>query len=249
MNINPVLVEPTVPSVFSTEALWSFAIYIFASCMNTLKQKLAFIFNIPQQLSNIPFISNLLADSEPASHNIRPRIDADACCICLCQINWEVASTCGHIFCGKCVIDLWEAKNKQKLKCPLDRREIPMLIINFNENGPAQTDPVAKTIVESVRLYNVLFSNQPRSVKQMILDAPYLLRRFSEFIRTRDGWIFLVKKILGCLYICLLLIYIISPLDLIPDYLPIVGWIDDFIVIFYVLLYISILYFDFLRGR
>ena len=32
--------------------------------------------------------------------DIQPRIQTDTCCICLNSITWEVASTCGHIFCG-----------------------------------------------------------------------------------------------------------------------------------------------------
>jgi len=216
---------------------------IFNMCFNIIRQKLSF-------LVNVPILSNIFA-SGPNNNNdhVRPRIHTETCCICLSQISLEVASTCGHIFCGKCIIDLWEAKNKQKLKCPLDRRDMPMLIKNFSYDLQAHPDAGVEKIIDSLHLYNVLFSHQPRSLKQMLLDAPYLLRRFFEFIRTREGWIFVVRKILGCLYISLLLLYIISPLDLIPDYIPIVGWIDDFIVIFYVLLYISILYFDFLRGR
>jgi uncharacterized membrane protein YkvA (DUF1232 family) len=31
---------------------------------------------------------------------------------------------------------------------------------------------------------------------------------------------------------CVALLYIISPIDLIPDFIPIIGWIDDLIVAF-----------------
>ena len=55
--------------------------------------------------------------------------------------------------------------NRQKLKCPLDRRDIPMILINFPKNEESLTDPVSKLIIENVIKYNISFSNLPRSVK------------------------------------------------------------------------------------
>jgi RING finger protein 170 len=267
MEIDAAIQDDTFPitSIFGKEAIISLVICsificfhlilfwkldIFSMFANAIRQKLSF-------LTNLPILSSIFGSSASShnnnnnhSHtNIQQRIETDVCCICLNAITLEVASPCGHIFCGICIVDLWESKQRQKLKCPLDRREISMLIRNFTVQQLSNPDPQTKRIIDAIRLYNLNFSSEPRSLKQKLLDAPYLLRNFFNFIRTRNGWLFFVRNILGCLYIALLFIYILSPLDLIPDYLPIVGWIDDFLVIFYVLLYISILYFDFLRGR
>jgi uncharacterized membrane protein YkvA (DUF1232 family) len=46
-----------------------------------------------------------------------------------------------------------------------------------------------------------------------------------------------------------MILYILSPLDVIPDYIPVIGWIDDAIVIVHLMLYISVLYYNFLRQR
>ena len=138
-----------------------------------------------------------------------------------------------------------------------------MIFINFPKNQDSLNNPISKRIIENVNQYNILYSNLPRSVKyllgffyklilklrQKFLDAPFLLRRFFEFIITREGWLFFIKNLLGCFYVLSLLIYIISPLDLIPDTIPIIGWIDDLIILCYILIYLSVLYFDFLREN
>ncbi len=37
--------------------------------------------------------------------------------------------------------------------------------------------------------------------------------------------------------ILVMIVYVVSPIDLIPDIIPIVGYIDDFVVVRYILLY------------
>ncbi len=39
------------------------------------------------------------------------------------------------------------------------------------------------------------------------------------------------KSIAAIVFFFLSLIYVISPIDLIPDFIPIVGWIDDIIAL------------------
>jgi Uncharacterized conserved protein len=60
---------------------------------------------------------------------------------------------------------------------------------------------------------------------------------------------FVIRKCLRSLYVLALLVYIISPLDLIPDAIPIIGWIDDAIAILFLILYITCLYYSFIRLR
>ena len=38
------------------------------------------------------------------------------------------------------------------------------------------------------------------------------------------------QKIIYFIIVIFAIIYIISPIDLIPDFIPVVGWIDDFFV-------------------
>ena len=38
------------------------------------------------------------------------------------------------------------------------------------------------------------------------------------------------KKGLSWVFLALAVIYILSPIDIVPDFLPILGWLDDFLV-------------------
>ena len=40
-----------------------------------------------------------------------------------------------------------------------------------------------------------------------------------------------MNRIIRWLIILILIIYVISPIDIIPDVIPIIGWIDDIIAI------------------
>jgi uncharacterized membrane protein YkvA (DUF1232 family) len=40
-----------------------------------------------------------------------------------------------------------------------------------------------------------------------------------------------MAKIIGIIALIIAVIYLISPIDLIPDIIPIVGWIDDVIML------------------
>lgn len=65
---------------------------------------------------------------------------------------------------GKCVIDFWESKGHTKLKCPLCRRDITMILTNFPTNNLQDEDYEKKRIVENAKTYNANFSNHSRTV-------------------------------------------------------------------------------------
>jgi len=68
-------------------------------------------------------------------------------------------------FKGKCLIDFWEIKNRSKIHCPLCRRDINMIIINFSQDEIPANDEESRKIIENVRFYNVCYSKQPRTVE------------------------------------------------------------------------------------
>ena len=57
--------------------------------------------NIIQTIAKYIPVNTVLHLSKLQKVEISPKIDADHCSICYCDIDKEVLSSCGHIFCGK----------------------------------------------------------------------------------------------------------------------------------------------------
>jgi len=239
--------------VFGFEAIIALTLGTFFLCFNAfLVWKTKIIEKIIEKCVDKFPILKLFGFGKPPSDTQQEavqRIGAENCCICFGDINREVSSTCGHIFCGKCLIEFWESKNKNKLQCPLCRRDINMIIINFSTSDVPPTDVETKKVIRDIKFYNKCFSTHTRTIYQVLLDSPYLMRRLIFSLSTREGFTFFLKRILGSLYILALVVYIVSPLDLIPDYIMILGWIDDAVAVIYLILYVTILYYNFLRER
>lgn len=236
--------------VFGIEAVIALTLGTVLLILNTIIIWKTKVFEkVIHKLAKIfPFLKRFGFGNEKPQEQVQ-RISAESCCICFGEIDKEVNATCGHIFCGKCLVDFWESKNKCKLKCPLCRRDINMIIINFSPYEASYGDPVTRNIIKSIKYYNICFSNQPRNMLQVVLDAPYLMRRLIISLSTKEGFTFFLKRVLGSLYIIALVVYILSPLDLIPDYIMILGWVDDAIAVIYLIMYVTILYYNFLRER
>jgi len=240
--------------VFGFEAIIALTLGMFFLCCNTIiLWKTKIIEKIIEKCVDKLPILKLFGFGKPPAENqeeqAAPRIGSDSCCICFGDITREVSSTCGHIFCGKCLIEFWESKNKNKLQCPLCRRDINMIIINFSTSDVPPNDLETKKVIRDIKFYNKCFSKHPRTIYQVLQDSPYLMRRLIFSLSTREGFTFFLKRVLGSLYILALVVYILSPLDLIPDYIMILGWIDDAVAVIYLILYVTILYYNFLRER
>lgn len=81
-----------------------------------------------------------------------------------------------------------------------------------------------------------------------MLDARFLLGLLGSFVGNREGIIFILKKIVTNPAIIGYLTYIISPLDLIPDVIPIIGLSDDLVAGAFLLTKISSIYYNYLRS-
>jgi len=69
-------------------------------------------------------------------------------------------------FKGSCILKFWFSKSKEKLDCPLCRRDIKMLMIN--NSNPESIETIQSTnhhmITQNVEEYNKLFSEGPDNV-------------------------------------------------------------------------------------
>jgi len=72
--------------------------FLLCSAISLCKTKL--IEKLIEKSAHYLPILKLFGLGEQLEENRASRIGADNCCICLGNINWEVSSTCGHIFCG-----------------------------------------------------------------------------------------------------------------------------------------------------
>nr|XP_012632825.1 E3 ubiquitin-protein ligase RNF170 isoform X2 [Microcebus murinus] len=124
--------------------------------------------------------------------------------------------------------------------------QVTLLLTVFDEDDQSQD---AVRLHQDINDYNRRFSGHPRSIVERIMDLPTLLRHAFREMFSVGGlfWMFRIRIIL-----CLMgaFFYLISPLDFVPEALfGILGFLDDFFVIFLLLIYISIMYREVITQR
>ncbi|TRY87951.1 hypothetical protein DNTS_005235 [Danionella cerebrum] len=109
-----------------------------------------------------------------------------------------------------------------------------------DSTSDAQVEP--ELVLNDITDYNRRFSGQPRSLADRLRDAPVLLRRAFSLLFSVSGlfWMFRLR-VCVCVLVCVL--YLLSPLDLVPEaLLGVTGFIDDLLVLIMLALYITTLY-------
>jgi len=217
-------------------------IALFLAFLIVIFWKNSFIQILVQAFSKI-LPSNLsLASKKLSKICVAPKIDAEHCSICYCDIEKEVKSNCGHVFCGDCLIKFWHSKKKEKISCPLCRCEVNIITPNFNSNSVSFQDVKAQEIIDNITRYNISCSACPTTVLQLILGSPSSIKIFLESLPSRQGFSSVLKGVIGFLYGLAMLIYMISPQDKIEENDTMFGWIDDSASLIYLFLYIVILF-------
>jgi len=216
--------------------------FLFFGIILAIFWKNVLIQTILQGLSRILPVNDLFNLKKYQKVCIAPKIDAEHCSICYCDINKEVISNCGHVFCGDCLIKFWHSKKKEKISCPLCRSDVNMLIANFATNEMSIKDNETKNIVDNITHYNISCSNCPSTILGLVLGSPSSLKIFLESLPSRQGFTSVFKLVLAFLYVLAMLIYFISPAEIVPEYETMFGWVDESASFIYLFLYVVVLF-------
>ncbi|TRY87950.1 hypothetical protein DNTS_005235 [Danionella cerebrum] len=193
-----------------------------------------------------------------------------SCPVCLQQAVLPIETNCGHLFCGPCIVAYWRYGTwLGAVNCPICRQRVSkvslishrqsatnddillrmMVTLIFplfseavvsDSTSDAQVEP--ELVLNDITDYNRRFSGQPRSLADRLRDAPVLLRRAFSLLFSVSGlfWMFRLR-VCVCVLVCVL--YLLSPLDLVPEaLLGVTGFIDDLLVLIMLALYITTLY-------
>ena len=81
----------------------------------------------------------------------------------------------------------------------------------------------------------------------MIRETPFLLQRTFNFMRTREGFLYMIQRIFSSRVFLFSIIYIISPFDIFPEcLLGIFGLLDDLFVVGILLVVLTNFYYCYL---
>ena len=164
------------------------------------------------------------------------------CPICLNDCRLPIQTNCGHIFCTSCVIEYWRHGDWRlgtaAIRCPVCRGHVAILLPCFRPFP----DTCQLQLSHAINDYNRRFSGEPRPWIDYIRDLPTILRHLSSEFVTLGGVVYMLRiRIVLCFVAAIM--YLVSPLDLIPEaFFGILGLLDDMFVLLLLALYVSIIY-------
>jgi len=135
----------------------------------------------------------------------------------------SICTGCGHVFCSPCLQEYLDRKQE----CPICRTKVTLLIPLYNFGGATNDESL-----QFSRRYNAQHAsaNEKVSMKQRIQQDVNVLRR-------RTGFSRLFRLVLG-ISLALFIMYLVTPVDLIPDSIPIVGYFDDVLLLIVIVVFI-----------
>jgi len=197
--------------------------------------------NVVQTFFTIFPIHRLINVQSFRKTHVSAKIDTDHCAICYCDIDKEVKSNCGHVFCGDCLIRFWHSKKQQKISCPLCRCDVNVLIPSFALQQPDQSED-HEEMLTNINKYNIACSNCPTTILELVLGSPTSMKMFIESLPARKSFIKAFKYFVAFLYTLGMLVYFISPEDQTSEHDVLFGWIDESASLIYLVLYIILLF-------
>jgi len=173
----------------------------------------------------------VVEDKKGGHISTRPPSGAE-CSVCLEAFICPVQANCGHYFCARCFLQMFNYSPgvvPSPVRCPLCRRKID--IVHNSSTEEEKNDQNHKDLFLRLQEYNQRFSNEPRTIFQMIRDTPTLLRRLWRDM-THGRLLFIIRNVRFLLLFMAIIFYILSPLDIVPEgVIGMVGLLDDILVV------------------
>ncbi|GLG93715.1 E3 ubiquitin-protein ligase RNF170 [Gryllus bimaculatus] len=143
-----------------------------------------------------------------------------------------------------CIRQYYEISNVTVMTCPLCRSNVNMLFIMFTnaEKEDASLEETRQIIYTFVDEYNQRCLLIRRTLVQVILDWPTTMRHLWNELFSINGLMYVTRAPIS-LCVIAAVVYILSPLDIIPEAVfGLLGLLDDLFVIFLIGLYVSVVY-------
>ncbi|CAI9112622.1 OLC1v1013095C4 [Oldenlandia corymbosa var. corymbosa] len=141
----------------------------------------------------------------------------DFCSICHANFHLPSQANCSHWYCSNCILQVWNhGPALQPCKCPLCRRPITLLIPSESTSRQLDNAEVSE-ILQRIQSYNRVFGERSEGLVQRVQDLPFLLRRLLRDIMDPQRSIPLVIRARVYLAAFLSAIYVLSPIDIIPE--------------------------------
>ncbi|KAK9713692.1 hypothetical protein RND81_06G044900 [Saponaria officinalis] len=167
----------------------------------------------------------------------------DCCSICHSNFNVPCQANCSHWFCGSCILQVWDHGSAlQPCRCPLCRRPIDLLIPT-EASMRQRVNPEVGNIIARLESYNRLYGERSSGLIQRLRDLPFLLRRLLRDLLDPQRSLPLVIKARVYVAIFLSVIYLLCPVDIIPEgILGVIGLLDDLIILLICFLHVAAIY-------
>ncbi|GAA0145065.1 hypothetical protein LIER_36068 [Lithospermum erythrorhizon] len=150
---------------------------------------------------------------------------------------------CTHLAIGNCIIQVWHHNSAlQPCKCPLCRRQISLLVPT-EASSRERHNPEVLEMLQKIEAYNRLFGGQSNGIFQKMQDLPFLIRRLFRDLTDPQRTLPFVIRARVYLAVIMSAIYVISPVDIIPESVTgVIGLLDDLIIVLICFLHVAALY-------
>ena len=172
---------------------------------------------------------------------------SETCPICLDTISYPVKTNCGHLYCGACVLQVWDNESwlMSPMKCPMCRQAITLIFFHLDRTEAQNVVNEQPTLLRKVNEYNKRFSGAPRPWMDYIYDIPTLVRQMWS-----DSGLSLLMRFRIYMYFALAIAYVLVPVDLLPESaFGVAGMVDDLVVLIIVALYVTNTYRTYVAYR